>query len=156
MYHNELIHSAAEHYADCFHFLYQKQWFNRYTCSSLLVVIWNPWGSLCTQNQNYAITAHCLAMCVCSVDPVVSDSVLPIDLQPTRLLCPWDSPGKNTRVGCHALLQGIFPTQGSNLCLLCFLHWQMAYSPLAPPESTWCPPNLSILLQMAKCHFFYG
>ena len=32
------------------------------------------------------------------------------------LLCPWDSPGKNTEVGCHALLQGIFPTQGSNLC----------------------------------------
>ena len=31
-----------------------------------------------------------------------------------RLLCPWDSPGKNTGVGCHALLQGIFPTRGSN------------------------------------------
>ena len=30
------------------------------------------------------------------------------------LLCPWNSPGKNTGVGCHALLQGIFPTQGSN------------------------------------------
>ena len=29
-------------------------------------------------------------------------------------LCPWDSPGKNTGVGCRALLQGIFPTQGSN------------------------------------------
>ena len=28
-------------------------------------------------------------------------------------LCPWDSPGKNTGVGCHSLLQGIFPTQGS-------------------------------------------
>ena len=31
-----------------------------------------------------------------------------------RLLCPWDSPGKNTRVGCYALFQGIFPTQGPN------------------------------------------
>ena len=31
-----------------------------------------------------------------------------------RLLCPWDSPGKNTAVGCHVLLQGILPTQGSN------------------------------------------
>ena len=39
----------------------------------------------------------------------------------TRLLCPWDSPGKNTGVGCHALLQGIFPTQGSSLYLL---HWE--------------------------------
>ena len=31
-----------------------------------------------------------------------------------RLLCPWDSPGKNTGMGCHFLLQGIFLTQGSN------------------------------------------
>ena len=37
----------------------------------------------------------------------------------TLTLCPWDSPGKNTGMGCHALLQGIFPTQGSNLCFLC-------------------------------------
>ena len=41
---------------------------------------------------------------------VVSDS--------TRLLCPWDSLGKNTGVGCHFFLQGIFPTQGSNPGLL--------------------------------------
>ena len=42
----------------------------------------------------------------------------PHGLQPTRLLCPWDSPGKHTGVGCHFLLQGIFPTQRSNLHLL--------------------------------------
>ena len=36
-------------------------------------------------------------------------------LSPTRLLCPWNSPGKNTWVDYHFLLQGIFPTQGSNL-----------------------------------------
>ena len=36
----------------------------------------------------------------------------------SRLLCPWDSPGKNTGVGCHFLLQGSFPTQGSNLHLM--------------------------------------
>ena len=41
-----------------------------------------------------------------------------LQLLPTRLLCPWDSPGKNTGVGCHALLQRIFPTQGLNLGLL--------------------------------------
>ena len=41
--------------------------------------------------------------------------------------CPWDSPGKDTGVGCHALLQGIFPTQGSNLHLL---HWQAGSLPL--------------------------
>ena len=36
----------------------------------------------------------------------------------TRLLCPWNSSGKNSRVGCHFLLQGIFPTQELNLHLL--------------------------------------
>ena len=39
-------------------------------------------------------------------------------------LCPWDSSVKYTGVGCHALLQGIFLTQGSNLHLLCLLNWQ--------------------------------
>ena len=53
--------------------------------------------------------------------------------QPTRLLCPWDSLGKNTGVGCLFLLQGIFSTQGSNPCLLCLLHWQVGSLPLAPP-----------------------
>ena len=45
-----------------------------------------------------------------------------------------DSPGKNTGVGCHALLQGIFLTQGLNLRLLCLLHWQASSLPLALPE----------------------
>ena len=39
-------------------------------------------------------------------------------LQPARLLSPWDFPGRNTAVGCHFLLQGIFPTQGLNPSLL--------------------------------------
>ena len=54
----------------------------------------------------------------------------PCRLQPARLLCPWDSPGKNTGVGCHALLQGIFLTQGSTLCLLHLLP---------------CPPDRRVL-----------
>ena len=44
-----------------------------------------------------------------------------------------DSPGKNTRVGCHALLQGIFLTQGFNPCLLCILYWQEGSLPLTAP-----------------------
>ena len=44
----------------------------------------------------------------------MSDSLQPYELSLSRLLCPWDSPGKNTGDGCHALLQGIFPTQRSN------------------------------------------
>ena len=47
-----------------------------------------------------------------SVSSVVSSSLGPHGLQPlSRLLCPWDSLCKNTGVGCHALLQGIFPSQ---------------------------------------------
>ena len=44
----------------------------------------------------------------------MSDSLRPQGLQPTRLLCPWDFPGKNTGVGCYFLPQRIFPSQGSN------------------------------------------
>ena len=54
-----------------------------------------------------------------------------------RLLCPWDSSGNNTAVGCHALLQGIFLTQGSNPHLLCLLHWQAGSLPhLGSPNTT--------------------
>ena len=42
----------------------------------------------------------------------------PMDCSPPRLLCPWDFPGKNAAVGCHFLLQEIFPTQGLNPGLL--------------------------------------
>ena len=61
----------------------------------------------------------------------MSDSVRPYGLQPARLLCSWDSPGKNTGEGCHALSQGIFPTKGSNLHLLGFLLWQAGSFPAA-------------------------
>ena len=44
----------------------------------------------------------------------------------------WDSPGKNTGMGCHALLQEVFLTQGVNPCLSYFLHWQAGSLPLAP------------------------
>ena len=69
--------------------------------------------------------------CVCA--PVVSDSLRCYGLQTARLLCPWDSLGENTGVGCHTLLQGIFLTQALNLRLLQFLHrWAVSLS-LAPP-----------------------
>ena len=50
-------------------------------------------------------------------------------LEHPRLPCPWDSPGKNTGVGCHFFLQRIFPTQGLNLSLLNLLHWQAVSLP---------------------------
>ena len=49
---------------------------------------------------------------------VMSNSFQPHGLLPTRLLCLWNSPGKNTGVSCHSLLHGIFPTQGLNSGLM--------------------------------------
>ena len=66
-----------------------------------------------------------------SVTLVVSDPVRPHGLWPAWLLCPWDSPGKNTGVGWHALLQGIFPTQGSDPRFSHLQHWQVGSLPLA-------------------------
>ena len=68
-----------------------------------------------------------MCMLNCSV---ISDCLQPHGLYTTKLLCPWDFPGKNTGVGCHFLLQGIFLTQGSNLSLLHLLHWQAGSLPL--------------------------
>ena len=55
--------------------------------------------------------------CCCSVTKSCR-TLLFCDPMVCRLLCPWDFPGKSTGMGCHFLLQGIFPTQGSNPCLL--------------------------------------
>ena len=64
----------------------------------------------------YIYCCHCCCL-------VVKSCLTPTHrLLPARLLCPWDFPGKNTGVGCHFHLQGIFLTQESNPC---FLHWQM-------------------------------
>ena len=52
----------------------------------------------------------------------------PHGLWPTRLFCPWDSPGNDASVGCCALLQGIFLTQELNSHLL---HWQVDSLPLS-------------------------
>ena len=68
-------------------------------------------------------TTH--AMCMLGakslqLSPTLCDSMN--CMEPTKAFCPWDSPGKNTGVDCHFLLHGIFPTQGSTLCLLCLLN----------------------------------
>ena len=53
-------------------------------------------------------------VCVCVSHSVMFNSFWPHGLWPASLLCPWNSPGKNTGVDSHSLLQGIFQTQGSN------------------------------------------
>ena len=60
-------------------------------------------------------------MCACSV---MSNSLRPHGLEPTRLLCPWDFPGKNTGVGCHFLLLTLsfysnFPLNVQEMISLC-------------------------------------
>ena len=90
--------------------------------------------SLSLTHTNYLNTAHFtytplmiiykfqllyFNMCVmCVSRSVVPDSLRPHGVQPTKLLSPWDFPGKDTGVGHHFFLQGIFPTQGSNPGLL--------------------------------------
>ena len=76
--------------------LWENKNFLRNTSSHAL--LWEEWN------------CHLLAVCV-RVCSVMSDSLWPQGLDPDRPLCPWDSPGKNTGVGCHFLLQRIFPTQ---------------------------------------------
>ena len=62
----------------------------------------------------------------------MSDSLRAHGLEPTRLLCPWNSPGTNIGVGSHSLLQGIFLTQGSNPGLL---HYRQVLYHLSPQRS---------------------
>ena len=71
--------------------------------------------------------------CVCVLSrSVACSSFWSYELQPARHLYPWNFLGKNTGVGWHALLQGIFPTQGSNMHLLRLLPQQVGFLPLAP------------------------
>ena len=111
----------------------------------------------------------------------MSNSLQPYGPEPARLLCPWDSPGKNTGVGCHALLQGIFPTQGSNPYLqhyrrilycwvtrkahnqgyLCFIYWHFLkralsllpiFSYLLSMLTSNNQKQTQLSLAMTKCH----
>ena len=66
---------------------------------------WDPNSCSMTPTPASHCCCCCCCCCCCQVASVVSNSVQPHGLQPTRLLCPWDSPGKNTGVGCHFLLQ---------------------------------------------------
>ena len=74
----------------------------------------------------------------------MSYSLAPQGPQPARLHYPWNSSGKNTEVGCHAFLQGIFSTQGSDLHLLGLLDWQADSLPLALHRSKLLPKEIKI------------
>ena len=70
-----------------------------------------------------------------------------------RLLCPWSSPGKNTRAVCHALLQGLFATQESNACLLqC---WQILYYWATREAPTEVQLSYNIVLVLGVQHSYW-
>ena len=73
-----------------------------------------------------------------------------MDCGASRLLCSWDSPGKHTGVGCHALLQGILPNQGSNLRLL--HHRWVLYHWASREALSRCPQSFGDLPYDRICH----
>ena len=79
----------------------------------------------------------CTCVCVCA-HSVVSNSSRRHGLAPTRLLCPWSFPGKDIRVSCHFLLQGMFLIQGLNPRLFYLLHWYADSLPLSHLGSPTC------------------
>ena len=78
-------------------------------------------GTSCPTIWYRTCVCVCVCVCVCLVVQLCL-TLQSFGLWPSRLLCLWDSPGKTTGVGYNFLHQGIFPTQGLNLYLLCFLH----------------------------------
>ena len=96
--------------------------------------LYSVWHQLSTHNQGFKgyKFAHMLSR------SVMSDSLRSRGPYPARLLCLWDSPGKNPGVGCQFLLEGIFPTQGSNPRLLSLLPCKCIPYPLSHRGS----PNL--------------
>ena len=74
--------------------------------------------SILSKQSMLSVTHFCVCTCVCvwAQSPRrVRLFVTPRIVAYQAPLCPWDFPGKNTGVGCHFLLQGFFPTQGSTL-----------------------------------------
>jgi len=95
-------------------------------CSQKRKKIWHL--EIWANNDDQSTESRTLLGKLCASIVLVAQScptLLTRGLQLTRLLYPWTSPGKNTRVGFHFLLQGIFPAQRSNPSLLhC---WQIPY-----------------------------
>ena len=92
----------------------ESRWSQYHIISSKL----HPWNSSSYGNDSKSLQC-CWILCnLCA--------------KTTRLLYPWNFPGKNIGVAYAACLQGIFLTQGSNLCLSCLLHWQVGSLPRVP------------------------
>ena len=87
-------------------------------------------NNLFSQNSVKGLSKHWIMMCCAKLPQSCTTLWNPMDCSPPDSSVHEDSPSKNTGVGCHFVLQGIFPTQGLNQGLL---HWQAGSLPLAPP-----------------------
>ena len=113
-------------------------------------------ANMLVMDAAFPFTAHCCCCCCCCcVISVMSNSVRPHRRQPTRLPRPWDSPGKNTEVGCHFLLQRIKVKSESEVAQSCptlATRWTAAYQ--ASPsmgfsrQEYWSGVPLPSLLQL--------
>ena len=112
----------------------------------MLQIWWEAWlGARLQQKTPLTVLCQCIvSYTACNIKlyhirsacglsrSVMSNSLQPHELEPTRLLCPWNFPGKNSGVGFHFLFHGVFfPIEGSNLRLLQLLHWQRGSLPLS-------------------------
>ena len=88
------------------------------------------WNTVNAALREKFVLLNAICVCVFSSKVVSNSSATPWTAAHQALLSVY-SPDKNTGVGGHALRQGIFLTQGLNLCLL---HWQVGSLPLVPPE----------------------
>ena len=101
----------------------------------------------CPSSQPH-IPSHCLGLrlCCCQVASVMSHSVRPQRCKPTRLPRPWDSPGKNTGVGCHFLLQ----------CMKVKSESEVAQSCLTPSDHMDCSPPGSSVHGFSRQEYWSG
>ena len=104
-----------------------------------LVITWGKWESDQVEPRRLLGSRLCGVHCLCYFVFVLSHSVASDSLQPLGLYSPWNSPGQNTGVGSLFLLQGIFPTQGSNPGLP---HWRQADTLPAEPQGK--PKNTGV------------
>ena len=88
------------------------------------------WEGTCTSEKEKHLCLIQVRACVCSVAQCCLTPCDPMTCDPPGSSVHGESPGKKTGIGCHAFLQGLFPTQGSDLDLLCLLNWQADSLPL--------------------------
>ena len=114
--------------------------------SQVILLVGTHYGSRISGLLDKLIYSLFYEKSCCLVTKLCPALLRPHGLQCTKLLCPWNFPGKNIGVSCHFLLQGIFPTQESNPCLLhcrwILYHW-------VTREALWKSGDLQSILSVS-------